>query len=223
MEMKILQDTFSVFSNHINDIRKKIIIEKSESISINVLDLKMLKPLSAYLFELLKPYDFLKIEDILLALESQSGKIFYSNTHKLVVDREKIIIVKRRNILDEATEFNIDKDREYFSFPISLKFLISSDIDISLNENVAELDFEKLQFPLQLRKWQKGDKFMPLGMNRFKKLSDFFIDEKFSLIKKENQWLLCSKNDIVWVIGIRIDDRFKVTSKTKKLYIAEVL
>ena len=87
----------------------------------------------------------------------------------------------------------------------------------------AKLDFDKLQFPLVLRKWKEGDKFMPLGMQTFKKLSDFFIDEKYSILDKQKQWLLCSANNIVWVVGVRIDDRYKIDKNTKKVYIAELL
>jgi tRNA(Ile)-lysidine synthase len=96
-------------------------------------------------------------------------------------------------------------------------------MNISESNNIAQLDFEKLTFPLTLRKWQKGDKFKPLGMPTFKKLSDFFIDNKFSILQKKKQWLLCSADKIVWVVGCRIDNRFRVQPTTKKLYIAELL
>ena len=76
---------------------------------------------------------------------------------------------------------------------------------------------------MTLRKWQVGDKFQPLGMNNFKKLNDFFIDEKYSLVEKQNQWILCSKDDIVWIVGKRIDDRYKIDTHTKKVYIAKLL
>ena len=90
------------------------------------------------------------------------------------------------------------------------------------SSNCANLDFDKLSFPLKLRKWKKGDKFKPLGMNNFKKLSDFFIDEKYSVLDKQRQWILCSGKDIVWIVGNRIDERYKVENYTKKVYIAEI-
>ena len=108
-------------------------------------------------------------------------------------------------------------------YPIPMIFSIKEDVEINKLLNTAELDFNKLTFPLTIRKWRKGDKFKPLGMYNYKKLSDFFIDNKFSILDKESQWLLCSEDNIVWVIGHRIDDRYKVESTTKKLYIAKVL
>ncbi|MDO9038255.1 MAG: tRNA lysidine(34) synthetase TilS, partial [Lutibacter sp.] len=85
------------------------------------------------------------------------------------------------------------------------------------DKNTISIDFDKIEFPLLLRKWQKGDFFFPIGMNGKKKVSKFFKDEKLSLIDKENAWLLCSKNDIIWVVGKRMDDRFKVTKSTSKI------
>ena len=89
--------------------------------------------------------------------------------------------------------------------------------EIPATGNTASLDFDKLQFPLTIRKWQQGDSFYPLGMKRKKKLSDFFIDQKFSLKEKEQTLLLCSGKDIVWIIGRRIDHRYRVTTVTQEI------
>ena len=84
------------------------------------------------------------------------------------------------------------------------------------------LDYEKLQFPLVLRKWQKGDFFTPLGMKGKKKLSNFFIDNKISIPEKENIWVLCSSSEIIWVIGYRISEKVKLSETTKKAYIVQL-
>jgi tRNA(Ile)-lysidine synthase len=88
---------------------------------------------------------------------------------------------------------------------------------------VALIDFHKLSFPLVLRKWKQGEYFRPLGMKGFKKLSDFLIDEKYSIPEKEDTWVLLSDNKIVWVAGKRIDDRFKITGETRKVLRVELL
>lgn len=85
------------------------------------------------------------------------------------------------------------------------------------DKNVLYADAEKIDYPLTIRNWEIGDFFYPFGMRGKKKVSDFFSDNKFSLIDKERTWLLCSGNNILWIIGHRTDDRFKITSKTKKI------
>jgi tRNA(Ile)-lysidine synthase len=136
------------------------------------------------------------------------------------VDRKYIFI---STLEKDDIAFKILNEDSNLENPIAMNFRTVSDKNIILNSKIAQLDFDKLQFPLTLRKWQKGDKFVPLGMQSFKKISDYFIDNKFSILDKNKQWLLCSGKDIVWVVGHRIDDRYKLQSKTKKAYIAELL
>jgi tRNA(Ile)-lysidine synthase len=93
----------------------------------------------------------------------------------------------------------------------------TKDFRFSTLPNVADLDLEKLIFPLILRHWQEGEYFQPLGMTGLKKLSDFFIDEKYSIPEKESAWILASGNQLVWIVGKRLDDRYKITDKTKKI------
>ena len=107
--------------------------------------------------------------------------------------------------------------------PIHLRFNFSEDLTIHNDINFAILDYEKLHFPLELRKWEKGDFFLPLGMKGKKKLSDFFVDNKTSIHDKEQKWVLCSAGDIIWVVGMRIDERYKISDKTKKAYIVRLL
>jgi len=97
-----------------------------------------------------------------------------------------------------------------------LRFNSVSNISISDSKTIF-VDAVALKFPLKLRKWQEGDYFYPFGMSGKKKLSKFFKDEKFSLIEKENSWLLCSENQIVWLVGKRLDNRFKVTENSQTI------
>ena len=90
-------------------------------------------------------------------------------------------------------------------------------LEVDQGHHIAYFDKEALEFPLSVRKWKKGDYFYPLGMTGKKKLSKFFKDEKYSLLEKENIWLLCSANHIIWVIGKRMDDRYKISNKTKNI------
>ena len=103
------------------------------------------------------------------------------------------------------------------------KVNITKDFEVIKKADAGMFDYNKFTFPLSIRKWKQGDFFFPLGMKGKKKLSDFFTDIKLSLYDKENVWLLCNGNDIVWVIGHRIDNRYKVTDKTKKVFIAEIV
>jgi tRNA(Ile)-lysidine synthase len=107
---------------------------------------------------------------------------------------------------------------------IQLKFEVveKKDFLISTSNTIACLDYKKLKFPLLLRKWKQGDSFQPLGMQGKKKLSDFFVDKKLSIIDKQNAWVLCSADDIVWVVGQRIAEGYKVNESTSQVYKAEL-
>jgi len=219
-EMRILEGVSQVYSCKIEEVRKDLMQEKNGIVQFETSDLLALKPLHNYLYELLSPYGFVTIDAIAKALKGQSGKQFFSNTHQLLVDREFIFISEldvKKNV-----SITIEDMTKEIKHPIQLNFSKTDNLEWIKNKNIAQLDYDKLQFPLTLRKWKKGDKFMPLGMQTFKKLSDFFIDNKFSILDKNKQWLLCSNKDIVWVVGHRIDERYKLQSKTKKVYIAQI-
>jgi tRNA(Ile)-lysidine synthase len=219
-EVKILEGVAQVYYAKMEKVREELIQNKNGIIQLRIAALLVLKPRNNYLYELLTPYGFSTIESIAKSLNGQSGKQFFSRTHQLVVDREYIFI---STLEKEDAVFKILEEDVKLETPIAMNFRTVSDRNIILDSKIAQLDFDKLQFPLTLRKWREGDKFVPLGMQSFKKISDFFIDNKFSILDKNKQWLLCSGKDIVWVVGHRIDGRFKIQSTTKKLYIAELL
>jgi len=218
-EIKILEDVSQIYACKVKEVREALIQEKNGIVQFETAALLALNPLYSYLYELLSPYGFSNVESISKALLGQSGKQFFSSTHQLVVDRENIFI----SLLNKENEiFEITKKTKSLVKPLEIKFKVTSNKTIIYDNNIAQLDLEKLKFPLTLRKWKEGDKFMPLGMKKFKKLSDFFIDNKFSIINKQEQWLLCSDVDIVWLVGSRIDERYKLETNTKKVYIAQL-
>ena len=219
-EIFILDGIGKIFNERINTIKERLIREKDGVYKLNIADLIKLDHLEIILFEILNPFGFFQVSKIINTLDSQSGKQFFSETHQLIVDREKIIISERANNQEEIEITDVEIQIET---PLNLRFTTSFDPSICKKSNIARLDFDKISFPLTLRKWRNGDRFKPLGMRNFKKLSDFFIDEKYSILDKQKQWILCSNDDIVWIVGSRIDDRYKIEDNTKKVYIAELL
>ena len=218
-EISILNGVNKIFQKQINYIKSYLLIKENDCHKIKFSDLIKEDNIEIILFEILTPFGFFNISQILNTIKSQSGKRFLSTSHQLIIDRQEIIIALLPNKNEEIEILNTVIEIQK---PIKLNFTISDDISIIKDLNIAKLDFNKLIFPLKLRKWKKADRFIPLGMTNFKKLSDFFIDQKYSILDKQNQWILCSGKDIIWIVGERIDDRYKVDNNTKKAYIASL-
>ena len=175
----------------------------------------------AILYELLKEYGFSRwvSAEVFDALRKESGKVFYSKTHRLLKDRAYLWIVPLEREA-EKTFFLLDPLREIYREPVGLTFRelpFTPDFQMEKNRRVAYFDADKLRFPLTLRKWREGDWFVPFGMKGRQKLSDYFSDHKFSRIEKEKAWLLCSGDAIIWLIGERADNRFRIDSGTKRV------
>ena len=222
-----LAETEEIFRQYIG-LKKDDVIETDGNVAyIDIKKLKDLHPVRTFLFEFISEYGY-KDDDvmgIIKALENEPGKKFYSASHQLILDRKKIIIseIPAKDRLDE--EFIIDQETRKLSVPISLSISIhnNNEYKIPFEKQIASLDMHKLDFPLRLRHWKEGDTFIPLGMSNRKKLSDFFIDEKFSLLQKEQAWVLCSGDDIIWIVGERINDRYKITEDTREVYKITIL
>jgi len=222
-EISRLSDVEKVYNHFISENEKGILHKNTISISA----LKKSTFPHVLLYEILKKYKFNSevSEEVFLSLNSGSGKIFFSPTYRLVKDRDFLIITEIESDSDKDVFF-IFKEMKNLSQPIKLDFSVvanSADFSIPKDTAIACLDFDKLQFPLEIRKWEKGDFFYPLGMNKKKKLSDFFTDLKLSIPEKENTWLLCSGGNIVYVSGKRIDERYKVGKDTKKIYLVRCI
>lgn len=176
------------------------------------------------LFELLRDYGFNgdQVKTISRSVNSESGRQFFSKSYRLLKDRDCFIITELIDIPD--IEYFIDNTDSGIDVPIMLTLktiLNAKSFKIPRQSHVAALDMDKLIFPLKLRKWRKGDRFMPFGMENFKKLSDFFIDNKISLDQKKSVWIIESGGDIVWIVNQRTDNRFRIQSSTKNILLIE--
>jgi tRNA(Ile)-lysidine synthase len=217
-----LKQAEQIYFQQINVVKNNLLMASDEELKIPVDGLRGLKPIDTYLFEILEPYNFQfsDIKNIIHSLDSQTGKKFFSRTHKLVREREFLIISMLKPDKNPDQKFIINKDTHEVRIPFNLtvtQIVKSAGFQILKNPNIAMLDAERIVFPLEIRHWRKGDYFFPLGMNHKKLVSDFFTDNKFSASDKERTWLLCSGSDILWIIRHRIDERFKVTVSTKKI------
>ena len=210
--IKHLQQAQSLVNDASRIIYKEVVTEEENSIKINLKKLIQLTNYQAYLYQWLKDFGFVAWDDIYDLVSAQSGKKVLSPEFSLLKDRDFFILTPK--IDEEITqEFLIEKEDGKVNIPLKFTFCNVSDISVT-DSNSIFVDENKLQFPLTLRKWQEGDYFYPFGMTGKKKLSKYFKDEKFSLIDKSSTWILCSDNQIVWIINKRMDDRFKVNNNT---------
>jgi len=221
-----LRETYDLLQDVIQKKKQELVKEKDDKVYIDKTKLQELKYNKAYLFEFLKPFGFPSpiLQDILTSLNSTSGKQFFSDNYRLVTDRDYLIITKKRKT--GPFHYIIDNQETHLEHPVQIsikKFGNNPDYKPPATNYTASIDADKIKFPLILRKWQKGDRFIPFGMNHSKKLSDFFIDLKLSLPEKEDVWLLTSENKILWIIGYRTDDRYKITKLTKNISQFELL
>ena len=212
--LEYLSGTSALVDHHISDIKRALLVPHKDHYSISVAALSALKPLKPYIHAIFREYGFTAWNDILGLLTTSSGKVVKSATHRLIKDRDTLLLQARKPAKTEREIFFLDDpDAE---LPLQLEQQTVDKITTT-TDNILYVDKETLNHRLSVRKWENGDYFYPLGMQGKKKISKFFKDEKMDLISKERQWLLCSGEDIVWVIGRRADGRFKVSGKTNTI------
>ena len=203
------------------DRQKKSLQEyRGSEIHIPVLKLKKTAPLPTLLHELFAPYGFTvrQMDAIAALLDCPSGKYVCSSTHRLLKDRQSLILSPLHS--GETATIVIEQKDSAVDYPggaLYLQWLREVAGQPSPESSVACLDAKDIIFPLVLRRWRPGDYFYPLGMRKKKKLARFLIDQKLSLAEKEKVWVLETNKKIVWVVGRRIDDRFRVTEKTREV------
>jgi tRNA(Ile)-lysidine synthase len=216
-----LAGTDEIVNEYVNSIRTQLSVKNGETIIFNIEKLRNLKAGKTLVFELFSPFGITGATsgDLLKVFESNSGKQIFTRTHRLIRSRNELIVIPLRKKKLENYRINSPEDILMMPGIVSAGIITREPTyEISDNQNIACIDFDKLKFPLLIRAWENGDYFFPLGMKQKKKLSDYFIDRKYSLADKEKAIILESGGCIVWIIGERLDDRFKVTDSTTKIF-----
>lgn len=219
-----LKETEQVYSGCIETEKNKIIKQDGESIVIDIEYLLKTPFPKVLLYEILSGYNFNSsvASMIFESLSNDSGKQFYSKTHRALKDRRNLFITQLEEKEDSIYYIENDDIELFTPLNLTIERILAEDFEMIKSPQVACLDINLLEFPLLIRKWRQGDYFQPLGMTGFKKVSDFFIDEKVPLHEKENTWILCSGNKIVWIMGQRIDNRFKITPQSRHVFKIEI-
>ena len=221
--LKVFSDLEALYQNKWIRTEKQLFEKRGGDIYIPIRKLKKLSDKRSILFEYLQPQGFTisQVDDILAGLDGESGKKFLSETTRVIKDR--LFLIVTQNGGNDFTAVMIGKDDKEVVLPdatISISNAEAAKNKIKKEKAYAYLDIDKLEFPLILRQWKKGDYFYPFGMaHKKKKLSKYFKDQKISINEKEKIWILESNKKIAWVVGERIDERFRLTDKTKQVMV----
>jgi len=220
--VEIFRSVEKQYAKSIEQLRERILRVDGGHVMMKKSDLKAIE--APILTDLIQDFGFNydQCKSLLGAAFNHTGKIFQSPSHTLNIDREHIIITPHVQEVEQIEIHNSQGVLTIGTRQWKLTEHLNNNYSIKSEAWVGAFDLVKLAFPLTVRKWLPGDRFYPLGMRKSKKLSDFFIDSKVPVNLKEQIHVLVSKREIVWVIGHRIDDRFKVTEKTVKVLEIEV-
>ncbi|GCC51734.1 tRNA lysidine(34) synthetase TilS [Chryseotalea sanaruensis] len=214
-----LQGELSFLNHALQQWKNQFVSIQNDVVNIDKKGFNEIDAAAIILYKVAEPFgfNFDVCEEVLQALHEQSGKRFLSNSYQMIVDRSKLLISKQ---VDELDAVLIERDQtDAFLGNWHLKIRVGTK-QVPINDlNVAMLDFARLQFPLKWRQWQAGDTFYPLGMKGSKKVSDLLIDNKVSLVDKTKVTVLTSGEEIIWVVGHRLDERFKLSENTKETLI----
>ena len=214
-----IEEMINLLDEIVAEIRSKHLMELDEDYwSFQTIWMKDQTSALLILSEILKEFGFSYSHSIQVfeSITNQSGKEFYSEGFRCVLDRDQLLLKKgiskpKKLIVEGPGTYLLNSGSliiEEVEIPDSLSFK---------SEQIAYLDVSKISYPLEIRNWEFGDSFVPLGMSGHKKVSDFMVDEKINLIEKEEQLVVLTNGEICWVVGKRIDDRFKIDDSTKRL------
>ncbi len=220
-----LREAESIFNKGLAHLRKKFIEKRGSDFYIPIKKLVQFESARSILFDLLKDFGFgeKQVMQIYDGLNEGSGKQYFSQSHRIIQNRNFLIVAnKEHSSSDVILVEDINKHVKLREGELKFQLVNGAHFSKDASADTAFIDFNKLKFPLILRKWKKGDYFYPFGMKKKKKkLSDFFINNKISLLEKEKIWIIESEKKIVWVVGHRIDERFRITGNTKETLIVK--
>ena len=210
----------ALYETMVSGLKDKLLERRGPEVRIPVK--KLLKyPLPALLFEIIKDYGFgeKQVKDVAQLLRGESGKFIENGLYQVIRHGNWLVVApkfaRREMIAIEKRDAVVSYDGGSVEFVAAEK----PSIQLDRSPTVAQLDLRHIEYPLILRKWKQGDYFYPLGMRKKKKLARFFIDQKLSRNRKDEVWVLESNKKIIWVVGMRIDDRFKITEQTRSLLV----
>ena len=210
-----LKESQALLEDYITLVTKLVVSHTDAGYEIDSKQLQALPNTNTLLFELLYPYGFTDFKAIASILESEVGKKVLSKQYVLHKDRNHLVLTTKEQVVDSRV-YCIDAKQQSCTIPIKLNFTKVAQVG-EHEPHSLYVDAAKLRYPLKVRAWRLDDVFHPFGMKGKKKLTKFFKDEKLSLLSKNSVWVLESGDEIVWVIGLRPDDRYKVTSATKEV------
>lgn len=211
-----LTDASYIIEESVDAFLSKAIENMDDNVvKFKIPEFKKLKHPKPYLYETFKEFGFTQWDDIYDLLDAETGKQVFSATYRLIKNREHLLLSEIKTA--KSKPILISENDKKVETPFGILFFDEVDAIEEKQKNRIYVDKDKLKFPLTIRTWEEGDVFYPFGMTGKKKLSKYFKDEKLSLLDKENTRLLCSGNDIVWVVNRRADNRFKVTENTKHI------
>lgn len=208
-----MREVASIYQDAVATQIDQLTVQKDAEIHIPILKLQKQKVLHTILWEITKQYGFAatQVSEIIKLMHADNGAFIASDQFRVIKNRNWLIIAKKAS--EESLYHIIEQGTTHLLFEngsLAISYIHQSPDNLNTDQTAALLDLPKVQFPLLVRKPRTGDYFYPLGMQKKKKLSRFFIDQKLSKTQKEKCWVIESNKKIIWVIGYRIDDRFKL-------------
>ncbi len=213
------RDVEILYQQAITQHKKKLLEVKGDEVHIPVLKLKKTAPLHSIVYEIIREFGFhsSQTDEVIALLDSESGKYIQSSSHRIIKNRKWLIIAPGEVERSDIVVVDAVGNWQLAIGSLQVETVSIANCTLPTANSIACLDANEIKFPLLVRKWKQGDYFYPLGMKKKKKLSRFFIDQKLSKTDKEKVWVIEMDKKIVWIVGHRIDDRFKVSEKTKTI------